>query len=48
VYLLEQPSHVLAEGLHGSQALFVVLDLAFGPADAPFFSWKCKKNDDPL
>jgi len=32
--LLEQPGHVLAEELHGSQAFLVLFDLAFAPADA--------------
>jgi len=34
VDLFEQPGHVLAEGLHGSEALLVSLDFALGPADA--------------
>ncbi len=28
--LLEQPGDVLAEGLHGSQAVFILLDFVFG------------------
>ena len=31
---LQQPGEVLAEGLHGLEALFVVLDFAFVAADA--------------
>ncbi len=34
VDLLEQPGHVSAKGFHRVQALFVLLDLALGPADA--------------
>ena len=47
VDLLEQPCHVLAEGLHGSQALFVVLDFAFGPADTPFTPKSAKRTEGP-
>jgi len=32
--LFEQPGHILAEGFHRAQALFVLLDFPFGPADA--------------
>ncbi len=32
VDLLEQPGHVLAEGLHGSEGLFVLLDVALDTA----------------
>ncbi len=32
--LFEQPGHVLGEGLHGFEAFFVLLDLAFGSANA--------------
>lgn len=35
VGLFEQPGHVLAEGLNGFEALFVLSDLAFGLAEAP-------------
>ncbi len=34
VELLEQPGHVLAEGLHGAEGFFVLLDLAFVAAEA--------------
>lgn len=34
VDLLQQPSHVLAGDLHGSQAFFVLLGLAFVPAES--------------
>jgi hypothetical protein len=32
--LLEQPGHVLAEGFRRAQALLILLNFAFGPADA--------------
>ena len=35
---LEQPGDVLAEGLHGSQGFFVLLDFVFGAADSLFLT----------
>jgi hypothetical protein len=34
VEFFEQPGHVLAEGLHGAEGFFVLLDFAFVAADA--------------
>ena len=44
--LLEQPCHVLADGLHGARHLLVLLDLVLGRVDASSFLESVKKTDE--
>jgi hypothetical protein len=45
VDLLQQPGEVLAEGLHGAEGFFVLLDFAFGSAIASFPPERGKRTE---